>query len=391
MDHSALRRILLALTGTRAWPDLAELSEADWHTLAQLAALQRLEPLLHAQHAGNAAVPSEVRAGWKAAHRSAALVAMHTRRELTECCALLEAHGHAPIALKGSWLAYHAYPEPAQRPMRDIDLLVPAAGVLEAFALLLAAGYRIGSPLELPLADHVKFEKHLPVLIAPRGTVTELHHRLWEPDGRLDHATPPQDEAPLRARAVVGADGIRVLAPQDTLAHLIIHAVYSHRLDCGPLLLPDIDFLLRAAPIDWPAFWAQAEREGWRSGARLVLDLVVAYRTDAQIDFGPDRGPPTPALLLAAAPDLLMQDLDTRQSAGVAAAVLKEGPGGLWQRLRGRRGAHGERTVTRDMASAGGMLGWAGSRLRRSLSDLARADVRRQSRQLAALSKWLDQ
>ena len=391
MEAAALRRILLTLTGTRAVPDVSGLNAADWQELGRLAATQRLEPLLHAQHGGTAALPAVIRAQWKAAHRSSALQALHTRRELHECCALLEAGGYAPIALKGSWLAYHAYPEPAQRPMRDIDLLVPLAGVLDAYALLLGAGYRIGGPLELPLAEYVRLEKHLPILQAPRGTWVELHHRLWEPDGRLDHATPPQDEAQLRARAVVGSDGIRVLSPQDTLVHLIIHAVYSHRLDCGPLLLPDIDFLTRAAAIDWPAFWAQARAEGWRSGARLVLDLVAAYRPAALIDFAGDHGPPAPAALLAAAPDLLMQDLATRQSAAAAAAVLNHGARGLWQRLRGRRGAHGGQSVTRDMASEGGLLGWTGSRLRRSLTELAQGDVRRQSRQLAALSKWLDQ
>ena len=167
--------------------------------------------------------------------------------------------------------------------------------------------------------------------------------------------------------------------------------MYSHRLDCGPLLLPDIDFLVQAAPIDWAAFWTQASAEGWRSGARLVLDLVAQYRTGAAIDFGPDSGPPSPPELFEAAPDLLLQDLDTRGSAGLAAAALKAGPAKLLQRLRGRRGAHGEGEVTRSMEHEGGMLGWAGSRAWRSLTQLARADVRRQSRQLAALSQWLDQ
>ena len=43
------------------------------------------------------------------------------------------------------------------------------------------------------------------------------------------------------------------------------------------------------------------------------------------------------------------------------------------------------------MDHEGGLIGWAGSRAWRNLTELARADVRRQSRQLAALSTWLDQ
>ena len=390
MDLPALRRILLDMVGTRDLPGLAALGVRDWAKLQAMADQHRLNPLLYAQLGSSPALPPAIRAEWQDKHRVAALQAMLTRHELTECAQLLEATGLAPIALKGAWLARHAYPDPAQRPMRDIDLLVPRGGVLEGYAALLAADYTELEPPEMALAEVVRLDKHMPALLAPRGTVVELHHRLWEPDGRLDHASPAQNEAALRNRCVTDAEGIRYLAPQDTLAHLIVHAVYSHRLDCGPLLLPDIDFLVRAAPIDWAAFWPRAAAEGWRSGARLVLELVAHYRPGTAIDFGPDPGPPIPPELLEAAPDLLLQDLATRGSAGLAAAALKAGPGKLLQRLRGRRGAHGEAEVTRSMEHEGGLLGWAGSRAWRSLSQLARAEVRRQSRELAALSQWLD-
>ena len=391
MDLPALRRILLAMVGTRQRPDLSDLDTHDWTAIAGLAGQHRLKPLLHAQHGTNPAVPLAVRGDWQETHRATALQAMLTRQELRECAALLETAGLAPIALKGAWLRRHAYPAAALRPMRDLDLLVPAAQIFDGYAALLAAGYVELAPPEMPLTEVIRLDKHMPVLVAPRGSMIELHHRLWEPDGRLDHATPVQDEAALRARAVRDDDGIRYLAPQDTLTHLIIHAVYSHRLDCGPLLLADIDFLLQTGAIDWADFWARAAAEGWRSGARLVLELVAAYRAEARIDFTLDPGAPAPSEVRAAAPDLLLQDLTTRRSAGLAAAALKAGPKKLLQRLRGRRGAHGEAEVTRTMDHAGGMLGWAGSRAWRSLTQLARTDVRRQSRQLAALSQWLDQ
>jgi hypothetical protein len=378
------------MVGTKEVPNLAALNPRDWARLNDLADQHRLKPLLYAQLGNLPAIPAAVRTDWQEAHRLAALQAMLTRHELTECAALLEAAGLTPIALKGAWLSRHAFPAAALRPMRDIDLLVSGTQVLEGYAALLDAGYtELGLP-EMPLAEVLRLDKHLPALRAPRGTLVELHHRLWEPDGRLDHATPSQDEAALRARTVIDEDGVRYLAPQDTLVHLIVHAVYSHRLDCGPLLLADIDFLLQAQPIDWVQFWMSAEAEGWRSGARLVLDLVAIYRAGAKIDFAPDQGESTPPELLAIAPDLLLQELDTRGSAGLAAAVLKAGPSKLLQRMRGRRGAHGEADVTRTMDQEGGRLGWAGSRAWRSVTQLARADVRRQSRQLAALSQWLD-
>jgi hypothetical protein len=389
VELSALRRILLSLVGTGPVDGLDRLSVADWGKLNALAAQHRLGPLLHAQHGDDPIVPPLIRSDWQQAHRFSALQAMQIRQELTGCVQVLEAAGIAPIALKGAWLAAHAYPAPALRPMRDIDLLVPQDRVLEGYAALQAAGYAELGPAEMPLEQAVRLDKHLPPLVAPRGTVIELHHRLWEPDGRLDHASPAGDvSAP--AKTWRDSDGITYLDPSATLAHLIIHAVYSHRLDCGPLLLPDIDYLLRAAPIDWEQFWVRAQREGWRSGARLVLELVSSYRLEAPINFAPDTGLPAPAELIEAAPDLLLQDLETRRSAGLAAAAIKAGPAKLFQRLRGRRGAHGEDEVTREMAHEGGMLGWAGSRAWRTLTELARPDVRRQSRQLAALSTWLD-
>ena len=139
-----------------------------------------------------------------------------------------------------------------------------------------------------------------------------------------------------------------------------------------------------------PLALRQAQAERWRDGARLVLDLLVQWHPAAPVDFSADEGVPTPAVLLDSLPDLLLQDLDTRRSAGLVAAALKGGPGRLLRRLRGRQGAKGQGEVQRDVSREGGKLGWAASRAWRSFSELARADVRRQSRQLAALSKWLD-
>jgi hypothetical protein len=390
MEVPALRRILLGLVGTARVPDLGELSGDDWRELDRIAAMHRLQPLLHARHGANPALSGAIADGWRAAHRLAAITALSQQADLLRTAALLGAAGFAPVALKGAWLARHAYPEPAQRPMRDIDLLVRREEVLEAFAVLQEAGYSQLMPAEMALADILRLEKHLPPLRAPGGTSIELHHRLWEPDGRLEHASPAAGEASLVARAVPGANGLRYLAPADLLAHLIVHAVYSHRLDCGPLLIPDIAYLLRAAPIDWPRFWADAEAGRWRDGARLVLELVAGAWPEAAIDFAPDQGEAPPAELIEAAPDMLLQELGTRASAQFAAATLKDGRRQLLKRTMGRRGAAGEQEVTRTMEHEGGRLGWMVSRSWRTLRDLAHGDARRQSRQLAALSIWLD-
>lgn len=390
MNLARLRHQLLDMLAPGGGAIPAGLGATDWQALDAMALQHRLRPLLHARFKSIAGVPEDVSQAWRQSHRLAAMEALVADQDLAETTAILEQLGHQPIALKGAWLARHVYPEAAQRPMRDLDLLLERDGVIAAYHALKQAGYSDGKAPEMALEDVLRLDKHMPPLVAPRGTWIELHHRLWEPDGKLDHATPHGDEAGFRARSALGSDGIRYPDPQDMLGHLIVHAVYGHRLDCGPLLLTDLDFLLARYAIDWPRLWQQAQAERWRDGARLVLDLLMQWHPGAPVDFSADQGKPTPAVLLDSLPDLLLQDLDTRRSAGLIAAALKGGPARLLRRLRGRQGAKGQGEVQRDMTHEGGALNWAASRAWRSLSELSRTDVRRQSRQLAALSKWLD-
>lgn len=388
---AALRPLLLDLVGTVRRPDLGALSGPDWAALNAIAAQHRLQPLLHVQHGRDSAIPAPIAEDWGQIFRFQSMLALRQQADLNATVGILRDSGFVPLALKGAWLSRHAYPGAALRPMRDLDLLLDAETVIPAFELLQSHGYRSDDTSELPLEQAIRLEKHLPPLCAPGGTWVELHHRLWEPDGRMDHASPLAIDAAVRAAAITEPDGIAYPAPIDMLAHLIAHAIYSHRLDCGPLLLADIDFLLRQRRLDWAAFWQRSRHEGWRDGARLVLDLVVQYRTGAAVDFSADTGVPTPAAILAEAPQLLLQDLATRQSAGVLASVRKQGLQGLVNRLLGRRSARSEVAVQRDMTGEGGYFGWAGSRLRRTLADAVQSDVRDQAKAMATLSQWLDQ
>jgi len=392
MDRPALRCLLLAL----ASPDLAasadteRLVEADWLALDAIAAQHRLRPQLHALHAQNAAVPAPVRSLWHSDWRAAALAAMPVKADLLHTVGLLREGGIEPLVLKGGWLAWHAYAHPALRPMRDLDLLVPQPRILDAVDLLRAAGYTWEEEPDLPVTELIRFDKSLPGLIAPRGTAIELHLHAWHPSGRLDYPSPDPDDAGMFARAITGPDGLAYPSPGDMLAHLIIHAAYSHRLDCGPLLLADIAVLLGATPIDWPGFWARANREGWRGGARLVLDLVRRWRPSVPVDLAADPGPPTPAALIDAAADLMLPDMAQRESASFLATVMAGGPAAVWRRLTRRvRVATSESAVKREAVGERNFAVWALSRLLRTVKDASAGDVRRHSRDLARLSRWL--
>lgn len=393
-DLPQLREILLALLAGSLPPATPRISAEGWAALDRIAALHRLQPLLHHLHRESAAIPAEVRGAWHEAYRAGAMRALVLSGELSHTVALLEQAGLAPIALKGAWLAWHAYPHPALRPMRDLDLLLTPETVVAGFELLLAHGYTRLGPQELSLEDCVRLDKHMPPLLSPRGVAIELHQRLWEIDGRMDHAAPRADETAIRARAIrPAANGPAFLHPADLLPHLIIHAVYDHRLDCGPLVLPDIAFLLRAAPasgpIDWDRFWSTAAAQRWERGAALVLELARAHAPDLAIPL-PAHLPALPPAHVPLAASLLLQELETRQSAGVLASLAAAGPRALIRRVFARRREEGGRTVARDLGAEGGFLAWARARLTRTLGQVSRADVRHQSRALARLSRWLD-
>lgn len=389
MDVAALRRVLFELVGTVRFPEVSALEQGDWDRLDRMARQALLQPLLHAQHRGDARIPPDLAGRWKAAHRAAALAALARDAELAEALALLQDAGLTPIALKGAWLSRHAYPEPAQRPMLDIDLLLDPGTVLDAWHRLKDAGFTQPWPSEMPVADILRLDKHLPPLLSPRGTLFELHHRLWERQGRLDHSSPDAQEAAIRARAVM-IDGIAYPCGEDMLVHLIVHAAYSHRLDCGPRVLADIDFLLRREAIDWNAFWTRAAREGWRDGARLVLELTISSRAGMAVDFAADQGKPLPAGLRDEAVQLLFLAPETRKSASFAASLATGGLRALWMRALGRREAAGTAAVSRTIPGDAGQAGWMASRLGRIARDLGNRDLRRQAASLARLSRWFD-
>jgi len=219
-DLPRLRRLLLGLIGPVYDLEALELLEAeDWQRLAGIAEEHRLEPLLHARLLGepvlDTTVPAEMKSRWARAHRAAGLAALAQRADLFATVKLLEDAGVASVALKGAFLAWHAYPAAALRPLRDLDLLVPAHRAIEAWKLLHERGYQApdGEPDPLEPAT----VKDLPLLLAPQGTPVELHRRCWEVRDAAFKRMPEGQDARILAEAAPAApdDPVPYPAPAD--------------------------------------------------------------------------------------------------------------------------------------------------------------------------------
>ena len=289
-----LQRLLLDLLSTHARVDAAAISELavdDRKTLLRMARHHRLLPLLHwrlTHERADLTAPTAFKQTLATGFERAAMRSLRLQRELLLVHRYLEKADIPHIALKGAFLAVHAYPHPALRPMRDLDILVPETMALRAYEVLLANGLtRPNKYYRGDLDAALEASHHLPPLYCASGQVSiELHTRFSSPDGTgvpdLAH------DAGLWQRAVhqsVADHTLCYLAPTDLLLYLIQHAVHQHRLDNGPLVLSDLAYLLERHTIDWPLFWRRAQQHEQTRGALLLLKMVEQYFGEQPIEW----------------------------------------------------------------------------------------------------------
>jgi len=275
---------------------------------------------------------------------------------------VLSAAGIEAVALKGAVLALTVWPAPAERVMRDLDLLVPEERAVEAYRVLRANGWLGPDPATTRLERITREETHLPPLVSPHGVALELHAHVWRSSPLAGHAMPLCDSAAFMDRAVWSAKaGAYVPAAEDMLVPLVVHAACSHLFNVGPLALADVDYWLRAHPINWPAFWDRALREGFARPAALVLALTDRWRMPGLLDRAqcPFRPGET---VIDEAEGLLFQDMAVRKDINLIAG-LRSHAGGLRHRVARHPMDHAEGK------SRGSELMRRGLSLARSLAD----------------------
>ncbi|MBK6561813.1 nucleotidyltransferase family protein [Candidatus Amarobacter glycogenicus] len=222
--------------------------------------------------------------------------------------ATLRAAGVEPIALKGLGLIATAYPEPALRPMHDVDLLIRPPGFMKAAGALLNAGWQ---PLRGDREDYFRRIRvfHALPLASPDSVEVDLHRYMLE-----ENCWPDVDSSLFEhlAKGRVGDDALTTLRSED---HVINACVHGTRWDPVPSLrwVVDTVVVVRAAgrAFDWEYLVRQSVRRS------VTLSMAAALEFAA--DYEPSIPGPTIEELRRVPPGRL-QRLDFRaQQAGYGA------------------------------------------------------------------------
>lgn len=198
---------------------------SDWRAVLHQAEQEGMAPLLnkHLDESG-AACPVPV------ARSLAVLVKRHQNQAkvrhqlLLQILQLLQEARLDVLVLKGAALSYTLYPDPALRPMRDIDLLLPGEAADRAHALLKEAGFAQAAAVIPP--DHF----HLPPLYRDVGETkicVEIHRGLypncppWYPE--VDFQRLFQGGRTF----AIGPCEVRTLADEEMLHYLYQHGFHA--------------------------------------------------------------------------------------------------------------------------------------------------------------------
>lgn len=239
----------------------SQISKFDaWDILPEQAELYGMAPLLwhHLKNSG-LSIPTDTRQvlqGLYLRHRY--FNQFHTE-SLIALVHLLREKGISPLVLKGLPLAYTYYPDPALRPVSDLDFLLPSEEILPALTLMESAGYAVQFPRPGALPKAVHAESPLRNNLR---THIELHH--YDPKMRVTRDNSPDTEFKgfLQPPEQMDLQGMEILTP-DMMEHfyylwrhLSIH-LFSATLK-KPLLIKWVADIVsfvehHAYEIDWAA------------------------------------------------------------------------------------------------------------------------------------------
>jgi hypothetical protein len=307
MNQAAEYQLLLLAMDPVPTPETREHAEQllrgplDWDRLLESASWQGVHTLLlHLLRSVPApGVPESVLARLTNAYRTHVMRSLLIQAQLPRVLQEFEA-AHVPaVVLKGAALANTLYPDPALRPMGDIDILIPPERLTVAEQTLQRLGYRFEGNLQ---PDYYRRQHYHITYVPPdSGLPIELHWHI----ARVGHPTricitdPALMDRWFERAETVDLQGFpaRVLCAPDLVLHLALHFL-KHRFDShrsgfvsaeALKQLADIRLVLRArgALLDWKLLWQEAQN--YQVHEPLATALALALDP-----LGRDSQVPTP-------------------------------------------------------------------------------------------------
>lgn len=179
------------------------------------------------------------------------------------------------VLLKGAALGQTVYDSLVQRPMLDLDLLVPQSDLGTARAVALTCGWE-PSEFEV-LAGFYATHPHLAPLVDRQGGnySLELHNALFFRDHPFAW---PVEELWQRSEAIAGTFPFRVPCTTDLLLHLALHFSWSHVATTGAWRsFRDLRVIMEQRPVDWDELVQLAWARRASTGCYWLFRLARRY------------------------------------------------------------------------------------------------------------------
>ncbi len=220
-------------------------------------------------------VPAETRTVLETEYEQATMNALVWRRALRMVLPALVDAKVQVVPIKGAALAFLCYPDAAMRSMSDIDLWVDAKGMEKARRVLEGLGFEIREDASRPLAQQIQFDGEMRFFGRSIGVpLVELHWGVFP--GEWVARTTAVDRASIRQRLIPASllgTPVHLMAPEDHLIQVAIHASISHAF-CSAALRSMLDLVVIAqAGVDWSVV-VQRSRD-WRLATAMGLTLAL--------------------------------------------------------------------------------------------------------------------
>ena len=247
----------------------------EWREILAQAQIQQLAPLLYqrlVKDRKKEGLPDEVARVLQESYYRCLRRNLLKFNELHKVLLEFQKNGIPILLLKGSYLAKFIYQNIGLRPMVDLDLMVERDHLQPALEILRKLGYG-GSDLPLS-AEEIDVYKHAPTLEKPGLIWLELHWKLTDKDEGLQI-----EEQDLWQRVKpVQFDNVKamVLAPEDLVLHICVHAAYGHLFSVQARSVVDLAEILikEGGCINWETIIDKADR--WQAGRGAFLMLYLA-------------------------------------------------------------------------------------------------------------------